>query len=160
MVTDLYRLAGEEYNSNMAKASRTRTFELNQALESLHFAFRAVVARPDAMLAKWGLSRVHHRILYFVAHRNPLSVNDLLKVLGITKQSLNGPLRQLLQLKLVTTVADSIDGRIKRLMLTKDGSKLEKALSGDQRRRFERVFAQVGPDAEMAWRKVMALISQ
>lgn len=143
----------------MAKASNARTSELNQALESLHFAFRAVVARPDAMLAERGLSRVHHRILYFIAHRDPLSVNDLLKVLGITKQSLNGPLRQLLELKLVTAVPDPMDGRIKRLKLTKEGSKLEKALSGDQRRRFERVFAQVGPDAEMAWRKVMALLT-
>lgn len=144
----------------MAKVSRTRTSELNQALESLHFAFRAVVARPDAMLAEWGLSRVHHRILYFVAHRDQPSVNDLLKVLGITKQSLNAPLRQLLQLKLVTTVADPVDGRIKRLKLTKAGNKLEKGLSGDQRRRFERVFSQVGPDAEMAWRKVMTLLTQ
>ncbi|MGV3608505.1 MAG: MarR family winged helix-turn-helix transcriptional regulator [Planctomycetaceae bacterium] len=144
----------------MAKAFNTRTSELNQALESLHFAFRAVVARPDAMLAERGLSRVHHRILYFIAHRDPLSVNDLLKVLGITKQSLNGPLRQLLELELVTAVPDPVDGRIKRLKLTKEGSKLEKALSGDQRRRFERVFAQVGPDAEMAWRKVMALLTQ
>lgn len=143
----------------MAKASSTRTSELNQALESLHFAFRAVVARPDAMLAERGLSRVHHRILYFIANRDPLSVNDLLKVLGITKQSLNGPLRQLLELELVTAVPDPVDGRIKRLKLTKEGSKLEKALSGDQRRRFERVFAQVGPDAEMAWRKVMALLT-
>ena len=143
----------------MAKAFNTRTSELNQALESLHFAFRAVVARPDAMLAERGLSRVHHRILYFIANRDPLSVNDLLKVLGITKQSLNGPLRQLLELELVTAVPDPVDGRIKRLKLTKEGSKLEKALSGDQRRRFERVFAQVGPDAEMAWRKVMALLT-
>lgn len=144
----------------MAKASNTRTSELNQALESLHFAFRAVVARPDAMLAERGLSRVHHRILYFIAHRDQLSVNDLLKVLGITKQSLNGPLRQLFELELVTAVPDPMDGRIKRLKLTKEGSQLEKALSGDQRRRFKRVFAQVGPDAEMAWRKVMALLTQ
>ena len=55
-----------------------REHELDEAWELMHFALRAVVARPDQMLEKRGLSRVHHRILFFVARQPDLSVNQLL----------------------------------------------------------------------------------
>ena len=55
-----------------------RERELDEAWELMHFALRAVVARPDQMLEKRGLSRVHHRILFFVARQPDLSVNQLL----------------------------------------------------------------------------------
>ncbi|MBD3887389.1 MarR family transcriptional regulator [Phormidium tenue FACHB-886] len=137
-----------------------REKELNEALEALHFAFRAVVAKPDAILAERGLSRVHHRILYFISRKPGLSVNELLATLGISKQSLNGPLRQLTQLGLVESNVDTTDRRIKRLTLTPPGLCLEGQLSGDQRQRFARVFEVAGLEGETAWRKVMHLLAE
>jgi DNA-binding MarR family transcriptional regulator len=137
-----------------------REQELNEALEALYFAFRAVVAKPDAMLADRGLSRVHHRILYFIGRKPELSVNELLAILGISKQSLNSPLRQLTQLGLVESKVDAIDRRIKRLTLTPSGLCLERQLSGDQRQRFARVFEVVGRKGETAWREVMHLLAE
>jgi DNA-binding MarR family transcriptional regulator len=137
-----------------------REQELNEALEALHFAFRAVVAKPDAMLADRGLSRVHHRILYFIGRKPGLSVNELLAILGISKQSLNSPLRQLTQLGLVESEVDTIDRRIKRLTLTPSGICLEHQLSGDQRQRFARVFEVVGQEGEAVWREVMHLLAE
>ncbi|HEY9852882.1 MAG TPA: MarR family transcriptional regulator [Leptolyngbyaceae cyanobacterium] len=137
-----------------------REKELNEALEALHFAFRAVVAKPDAILAEHGLSRVHHRILYFIGRQPGLSVNELLATLGITKQSLNSPLRQLMELGLVESNLDTTDRRIKRLTLTPSGLSLENQLSDDQRQRFARVFEVVGREGETAWRKVMYLLAE
>jgi len=137
-----------------------REKELNEALEVLHFAFRAVVAKPDAILAERGLSRVHHRILYFINRKPGLSVNELLATLGISKQSLNSPLRQLTQLGLVESNIDTTDRRIKQLTLTPSGLCLENQLSGDQRQRFARVFEVVGLEGETAWRKVMHLLAE
>jgi DNA-binding MarR family transcriptional regulator len=137
------------------KLTPERERELNQALEALFHGFNAVVARPDAMLTEQGLSRVHHRILYFVARNPGLSVNELLGILGVTKQSLNGPMRQLTELGYVRTQVDARDRRIKRLSLTESGQALESALSGDQRARFARVFGQLGAEDEHAWRRVM-----
>lgn len=137
-----------------------REKELNKALEALHFAFRAVVAKPDAILAERGLSRVHHRILYFIGRKPELSVNELLATLGVSKQSLNSPLRQLTQLGLVESNSDTSDRRIKRLTLTPSGLCLESQLSGDQRQRFARVFEVVGLEGETAWRKVMHLLAE
>ncbi|MBR8831035.1 MAG: hypothetical protein N5P05_001978 [Chroococcopsis gigantea SAG 12.99] len=142
---------------NISETKRKQ--ELNKALEALHFAFRAVVARPDAMLSEYKLTRIHHRILYFVGRNPGLSVNELLAILSISKQSLNLPLRQLTQLELIESTNDTIDRRIKRLRLTQEGSCLENQLSGDQRERFARVFAIVGPEGEEAWRTVMRLLA-
>jgi DNA-binding MarR family transcriptional regulator len=137
-----------------------REKELNEALEALHFAFRAVVAKPDAILAERGLARVHHRILYFIGRKPGLSVNELLATLGISKQSLNSPLRQLTQLGLIESNIDTIDRRIKRLTLTSSGLCLESQLSGDQRQHFAIVFEVVGLEGETAWRKVMHLLAE
>lgn len=137
-----------------------REAELNRALEALHFAFRTVIAHPDAILAEHGLSRVHHRVLYFVGRRPGLAVNELLAVLGVTKQALNAPLRELSERGLVSAHVDELDRRIKRLSLTARGKKLEHGISGDQRRRFARVFRRVGPVKEAAFHEVMRLLAE
>jgi DNA-binding MarR family transcriptional regulator len=146
--------------TDLITSSSGRERELNEALEALHFAFRAVVAKPDAVLAEHGLSRVHHRILYFVGRNPGLSVNELLAILNVSKQSLNAPLRQLIDQELVAWAPDPADRRIKRLRLAKKGAKLEEILSGDQRLRFERAFRKVGKESEAAWRKVMRLLAE
>jgi len=142
------------------KITPKRQAELNQAIEALFYGFRAFIARPDALLAEQGLSRVHHRILYFVGRNPGQSVNDLLAILNVTKQSLNGPLRQLQELGLIQAEADEQDRRVKRLSLTESGQALEAALSGDQRQRLARVFASLGPEDEAAWRRVMAKLAE
>jgi DNA-binding MarR family transcriptional regulator len=137
-----------------------REQELNKALEALHFAFRAVIAKPDAILAERGLSRVHHRILYFIGRHPGLSVNELLAMLGVSKQSLNVPLRQLTELGLIESKADPLDRRIKRLSLTQEGLCLEKKLSGDQRQRFAKAFEIVGREGEATWHQIMKLVAE
>ncbi|HEY9696737.1 MAG TPA: MarR family transcriptional regulator [Trichocoleus sp.] len=137
-----------------------REQELNKALEALHFAFRAVTAKPDVILAKRGLSRVHHRILYFIGRHPGLSVNELLTMLRVSKQSLNAPLRQLMKLGLIESNVDLIDRRIKRLALTQEGLHLERELSGDQRQRFARAFEIVGREGEATWYQVMKLLAE
>ncbi|NJD06590.1 MAG: MarR family transcriptional regulator [Methylococcaceae bacterium] len=144
---------------NPSSIADDREQQLNQALEALYFAFRAVVAKPDAHLADLGLARVHHRILYFLRHRPACCITDLLRILGVSKQYLNRPLKELLDLELIQVEGDARDKRVKRLLLTDRGRQLEQELSGEQRSRFERVFAQAGAEAESAWHRVMALLA-
>jgi len=136
----------------------TRKDELNLALEAIHFGYRALTAKPDERLAEMAYSRVHHRVLYFIGRHPQSSINELLDVMGVSKQYLNRPLRQLTEDGYVKVKADTIDKRVKRVSLTKKGLKLETELSGDQRKRFEKVFKQAGPQAEAGWRKVMTLL--
>lgn len=146
--------------TDLISSSSKRERELNEALEALHFAFRAVVARPDAVLAEHGLSRVHHRILYFVGRNPGLSVNELLAILSVSKQSLSAPMRQLTDQGLIEAAPDPADRRIKRLRLAQKGAALEHALSEDQRQRFMRAFRKAGKESEAGWRKVMRLLAE
>ena len=135
--------------------TNSREAELNQALELFHFAFRAFTAKPDQLLEARGLQRVHHRILYFVGRNPDIRVSGLLGILGVTKQALHAPLRQLIAMNLIQDSPDVTDKRGKCLALTAEGTKLEAALSGAQRKLLASVFEQAGAEGESAWRVVM-----
>jgi DNA-binding MarR family transcriptional regulator len=137
-----------------------RQDELNLALESMHFGFRAMIYQPDQRLAQLGLARVHHRLLYFLARHPGCSVNELLQTMRITKQYLHRPLKQMINLGYIKQSTDSVDRRVRRLGLTASGKKLEYELSEVQRKRFAEIFERAGPVAEKHWREVMALLNE
>lgn len=133
-----------------------RADELREAIEALFFGYRAFTQGPDRILAKRGLNRVHHRLLYFVARNPGLSVKQLLKILGISKQALNAPLRQLINMNLVSSDAAEHDGRIRELRLTAEGKRLEAKLTDTQMKQLDKVFKTSGDNAERGWREVMS----
>lgn len=132
-----------------------RAYELRGAIELLYFGYRHFTAGPDRMLEKRGLNRAHHRILYFVGQNPGLSVNALLAILDVSKQALNSPLRQLVEMRLIESEKAEHDGRLRLLSLTDKGAKLEKRLSETQIKLLEDVFSEAGKDAEAGWRRVM-----
>ena len=67
-----------------------------ETIESLFFAYRDFVSDPDAILAKLGYGRAHHRVVHFVSRRPGMTVADLLGILQITKQSLARVLKELI----------------------------------------------------------------
>jgi len=127
----------------------------NEPLALLHFVFRAVIAEPDAQLAKLGLGRVHHRVLFFIARASKLRVVDLLATLKVTKQALHQPLQELLRQQLVRSRTEPTNRRERWLSLTTTGKALERRLSGHQRRAFAAAFRKAGPAAAQGWRSVM-----
>ena len=132
-----------------------RRLALDAAVELTHFAYRAMTSRPDALLAARGLSRVHHRVLHFVVRLPSPSVGDLRRTLGVSKQALSGPLRDLYAQKLITYARSPDDARVKHLSLTSEGRKLEARLAALQRAQFAAVFDAEGEAAEAAWRAIM-----
>ena len=130
------------------------------AMEAFFFGYQAFTAKPDEMLARRGLSRVHHRILFFIAKYPGLSMKELLGYLGVSKQALNTPLRQLIEMNLVQSEAAEDDKRKRLLGFTAEGARLELALRREQARLLQRVFAEVGEEAVQGWLKVnLALAS-
>jgi DNA-binding MarR family transcriptional regulator len=125
-----------------------------QMMESFFLGYQAFTVKPDEMLARRGLSRVHHRILFFIATYPDLSVKELLGYLGVTKQALNTPLRQLIEMHLVESRTAEDDKRKRMLRFTSDGAKLEQALRREQVRLLERAFDEAGEDAVSGWLSV------
>lgn len=136
-----------------------REIALRGAIESFYFGFRAFTALPDRILEERGLSRTHHRILYFVRRDPGIRVGSLLDLLGISKQAAHSPLRQLQHQGLLTSAAAATDQRARELRLTKAGRALEAELSAVQMRVLENAFVEAGQNAEAGWREVMGALA-
>jgi DNA-binding MarR family transcriptional regulator len=129
--------------------------DLHAAIEQFYFAYRGFTDRPDRILEKRGLGRVHHRILYFIGRRPDVSVRGLLDLLAVSKQALNAPLRQLIEMGLVGAEAGALDRRVKNLRLTPSGRKLEAELTEAQTRHLRAAFERAGAEAQRGWTAVM-----
>ncbi|MBD1107680.1 MarR family transcriptional regulator [Pseudomonas amygdali pv. morsprunorum] len=130
------------------------------AMEAFFFGYQAFTAKADEMLAKRGFSRVHQRIVFFIARYPELSVKELLTVLGVSKQALNAPLRQLIGMDLVHSTAPETDKRKRLLGLTDEGARFEQALRREQVKLLQRVFAEAGQEAVDGWMTVNLALGQ
>jgi len=135
--------------------SYLREDEVRQGIELLFYAYRDFTAEPDAMLARYGFGRAHHRVIYFVGRHPNMSVSELLEILRITKQSLSRVLGQLVRQGFIVQRTGRSDRRQRLLELTPKGVELERELSENQRQRIERAFVDAGPQAVEGFRKVM-----
>ena len=129
---------------------KSQTFQ-QDVMQAFFEAYQGFTSKPDQMLAERDLSRVHQRILFFVARHPELSVSDLLLCLKVSKQALNTPLRQLLELGLVVSQAGNDDKRKRLLTLTAQGAAFEASLRVEQVQLFERCLARAGSQAFAGW---------
>jgi DNA-binding MarR family transcriptional regulator len=146
--------------SNDTLAAMPREEALRLAIEQLYFGYRAFTDTPDHILEQRGLGRVHHRILYFVGRNPQISVNALLALLNVSKQALNAPLRQLIEMQLIAMNTAEHDRRVRQLSLTPSGIKLEVQLTGSQMKQLQAVFDRVGTEAEAGWYQVMRSLAE
>lgn len=121
------------------------------AMQAFFFGYQAFTAKADEMLERRGLSRVHQRIVFFIARYPDVSVKELLALLGVSKQALNMPLRQLSEMDLVRSLASETDKRKRLLRLTEDGEQLEASLRREQVKLLQKAFAQAGEAAVDGW---------
>ncbi len=129
--------------------------QLRQGIELMFFAYRAFTSDPDRILDERAYGRAHHRAIHFINRRPGLTVNELLDILRVTKQSLNRVLRQLVEDRLVQSHVGRDDRRQRNLFLTEAGRELEQELSAAQRRRMRGAFSSAGPEAVHGFRKVL-----
>jgi DNA-binding MarR family transcriptional regulator len=129
--------------------------QLRQGIELMFFAYRGFTADPARILDERQYGRAHHRAIHFINRRPGLTVNELLDFLGVTKQSLNRVLRQLVDDGLVESRVGIEDRRHRNLHLTATGRALEQELSAAQRRRMRAAFSNAGPEAVVGFRKVL-----
>ena len=132
---------------------------LRSAIELLYFGYREFTAGPDRVLAQRGLGRVHHRILYFVGRKPDLSMKELLERLAVTKQALHQPLQQLFSMDLIVSASDQRDGRMRRVRLSAEGSRLEAKLTAVQMKQLATAFSGSGATAQRGWFAVMTVFA-
>ncbi|MEO9895494.1 MAG: MarR family transcriptional regulator [Paracoccaceae bacterium] len=129
--------------------------QLRQGIEAMFFAYRGFTADPDRILADMSYGRAHHRAIHFINRAPGTTVNNLLNILGVTKQSLNRVLRTLVEDGLVESRVGQSDKRERHLFLTDAGGDLERRLSDAQRARMRSAFRDAGPEAVAGFRTVL-----
>ncbi len=132
-----------------------REDELRQGIELMFYAYRDFTAEPDAILARIGFGRAHHRVIHFVGRQPGMTVSDLLDILKITKQSLSRVLSQLVAQEYIVQRTGTRDRRQRLLELTPKGAELERQLSEGQRALVARAYRAAGAEAVDGFRKVL-----
>ena len=129
--------------------------QLRQGIEAMFFAYRGFTADPDRILSELAYGRAHHRAIHFINRAPGTTVNNLLDILGVTKQSLNRVLRTLIEDGLVESRVGQADKRERHLFLTGQGKALEQRLSDAQRTRMRAAYRDAGPEAVAGFRMVL-----
>ena len=129
--------------------------EILRSVERLFFAYRAFTGDPDRILDDMAYGRAHHRAIHFINQQPGTTVNRLLDILGVTKQSLNRVLRQLIEDGLVENRVGTEDRRERHLFLTDEGRRLEASLAAPQQARLRAAFLAAGPQAFTGFSQVL-----
>ena len=148
-------------HSQIAPASPLflREDEIRRGIEMLYFGYSALTRSIDEGLSAQGLGRAHHRALYFISRQPDLTVKELLRLLGITKQSLGRVLNDLVDKGYIETRPGTSDRRQKRLRLSAEGRALEAELFRALREKMATAYAQAGQGSVTGfWRVLEGLI--
>lgn len=130
------------------------------ALELMFFGLKGMTREADEYLAGLGLSRVHHRILFILARRDDVVVGELVATLGVSKQALHRPMRQLLEAGLIRTDRDPARRRFKVVALTDQGRRVERDASDRERQVMQAAFDSAGADSLQGWERVMREVAK
>jgi|SRR5271167_1840172 len=129
--------------------------EVRDGIELLFFAYRDFTAEADAVLARYGFGRAHHRVIHFVNRHPQMTVSELLGILRIRKQSLSRVLGELVGQGFIRQRPGSLDRRQRLLELTAEGRAFEREVSAPQRARVANAYRHAGSAAVEGFRKVL-----
>jgi DNA-binding MarR family transcriptional regulator len=142
-----------------ASALFLREGEVRRGVELLFFGYTRLTRSIDEGLAAQGLGRAHHRALYFIARQPDLTISELLRFLGVTKQSLGRVLNDLSDRRLIETRKGKTDRRQKLLRLMPAGAAFEAQLFESLRAGLSAAYSNAGQESVTGfWRVLEGLI--
>tara|TARA_Y100000590_G_scaffold442051_1_gene569651 strand:- start:1894 stop:2379 length:486 start_codon:yes stop_codon:yes gene_type:complete len=128
--------------------------EIRKLIELLYFSYRFSVIKNDKNLKKMGFSSSHYRIIYFVGNYKEMTIQNLIKVLKTTKQSISRLVNELVAKKYLI-LSIGFDKRTKLLKLTKKGNDLEKKISNNQSLLLKNILINFDEDEINTFKKIV-----
>jgi DNA-binding MarR family transcriptional regulator len=132
-----------------------REEEIRRGLELLQFGHAALAQVMEPVLEAHQLGRAHQRALYFIARQPGLSVSSLIRLLGVTKQSLGRVLDELSERGLIEASPGQRDRRQRLLRLTAAGETIETALFDAMRDRVATAYSAAGQGSVTGFWRVL-----
>ncbi|MBT8472505.1 MAG: MarR family transcriptional regulator [Marinicaulis sp.] len=117
------------------------------ALSLLLFARLALAADADSELASCEFGRTHHRILFLVAHRPGVTIGEIVTLLRLSAQAIQGPLRGLIDAGMIEQQSSERDRRKRHLNATAIGEEFLAEISNGQFERIANARRRAGDDS-------------
>ncbi|MCG7340830.1 MarR family winged helix-turn-helix transcriptional regulator [Staphylococcus auricularis] len=121
-----------------------------------YFAYKTFINTADEIIEQYGLSRQHHRFLFFIDKVPGITIKNLLKSLEISKQGSHATLRKLKEEGLIVEKQAVDDKRVKQLYVTEQGQQLVRTLNKAQNDLFQQIQQDVGHD----WYAIMEAFAE
>ena len=75
--------------------------KLMDLIEKLFISYREIFADSKKVLDKYSIGLAHNKVIHLLSMYEGISISELLKRLGVTKQSLNRILKDLIKLEAI-----------------------------------------------------------
>jgi len=132
------------------------TTRLDLALHLCLQFVRTLSRRCDAALAKHGMGRAHHRVLFLATRDVHLTVGEMGAMLGISNQALSPILKRLFSDGYLKQEVDESDRRKRVILPTERSFRLMSQLDKLQKEIFDRGFEHVGAKGMMMFFRTLA----
>lgn len=128
-----------------AEFSQDLNHAAQRTIELIYFAHIDQAYWADHVLAKHGIGRPHHRVLYFASKFPGISVRELMTILRITNQALARTTTQLVSLGFLEQRYSQSDRRVRQHFLSKKGEALLAKLKRHQVEQVAKAMASLRP---------------
>ncbi len=135
-----------------------RDADLDRGLDLLLIVEREMAARTAAALGRHGLTPVDFRSLYLVGRRSGITLAELARLCGISKQALSRQLQRLIEHRHLVREAVPGDRRKQRLRLTEAAAASVEEVVALQRRMLRAAFKRAGAEAVEGFGRVLAAL--
>lgn len=133
-----------------------RDADVERGLELLFLAERELRGRGAAALDRLGLSPADFRLLYLLARRGGITVVELARLIGVSKQAVSRQLQRLIESGQVTREPAPDDRRKLRLRVSGAALRLVEEVVTLQRRHLRAAYKKAGAEAVLGFERVLA----
>ena len=142
----------------MKKLLYLKDHQLKEYIEKIFNGYRETVADAKKVLDKHALGTAHNKVIHLISLYEGITISNLLRMLKVTKQSLNRVLNDLVEIKAIEFKRDEIDTRVKHVYLTEEGEKIFDEIFSAQKKRIYDAFLSSESNDVISFDKVLKKI--
>ncbi len=132
--------------------------QLKEFIEKIFISYRETFSDAKKVLDNYSIGVAHHKVIHLLSLYDGITINELLKKLKVTKQSLNRVLKDLNKLNAIVFKKDEIDTRLKHVYLSEKGQKIFNEIFFEQKKRIYKALLESSSKEVIHFYKVLKKI--
>ena len=129
--------------------------QLKEFIEKIFISYRETFSDAKKVLDNYSIGVAHHKVIHLLSLYDGITINELLKKLKVTKQSLNRVLKDLNKLNAIVFKKDEIDTRLKHVYLSEKGQKIFNEIFFEQKKRIYNALKSSDSDSVIKFKNVL-----